>query len=88
MVASAVKPYLPEDSPLWFVTAGFLLYFGISYLLIRYLEKHELFLGYESSAPEPPPGSASDGPAGNSRLRAASMSRTSVKSRAAGAPCR
>jgi len=44
MVASAVKPCFPEDSPLWFVTAGFLLYFGISYLLVRYLEKHGLFL--------------------------------------------
>ncbi len=44
MVASVVKPYPPEDSPLWFVAAGFLLYFGICYLLIHYLEKHELFL--------------------------------------------
>ena len=44
MVASAVKPYLPGDSPLWFVAAGFLLYFGICYLLIRYLEKNEIFL--------------------------------------------
>jgi predicted acyltransferase len=44
MVASAVKPYLPGDSPLWYVTAGFLLYFGICYLLIRYLEKNEIFL--------------------------------------------
>ena len=28
MVAGAVKPYMPDDSPLWFVLAGFLLYFG------------------------------------------------------------
>lgn len=44
MVASAVKPYMPGDSPLWYVAAGFLLHFAISYLLIRYLEKHEIFL--------------------------------------------
>jgi predicted acyltransferase len=44
MVASAVKPYVPDDSPLWYVSAGFLLYFGICYLLIRYLERNSLFL--------------------------------------------
>lgn len=44
MVASAVKPYMPSDSPLWFVLAGFLFYFGICYVLIRYLEKNEIFL--------------------------------------------
>jgi predicted acyltransferase len=44
MVASAVKPYLPNDAPLWYVTAGFALYFTICALFNRYLEKHELFL--------------------------------------------
>ena len=44
MVSSAVKPYLPNDAPLWYVVAGFLVYFGICYLLIRYLEKNKLFL--------------------------------------------
>ena len=44
MVAGAVKPYIPRDSPLWYVEAGFLLYFGICYLFIRYLEKNEIFL--------------------------------------------
>ena len=39
-----MKPYMPDDSPLWFVLAGFLLYFGICYMLIRYLEKNEIFL--------------------------------------------
>ncbi len=29
MVASAVKPYLPNDSPLWYLAAGFSLYFAI-----------------------------------------------------------
>jgi predicted acyltransferase len=44
MVASAVKPYVPNDSPLWYVGAGFLLYFGISYLFTRYLEQHQIFI--------------------------------------------
>ena len=44
MVAGAVKPYVPGDSPLWYVAAGFLLYFAICYLFIRYLEKHGIFL--------------------------------------------
>ena len=44
MVSSAVRPYVPKDAPLWYVVAGFLVYFGICYLLIRYLEKNKLFL--------------------------------------------
>jgi len=44
MVAGAVKPYMPGDSPLWFVLAGFLLYFGLCYLLIRHLERSGIFL--------------------------------------------
>ncbi|MDR3618473.1 MAG: acyltransferase family protein [Paludisphaera borealis] len=44
MVSLAVRPYLPDDAPLWYVIAGFLVYFGICYLLIRYLEKNKLYL--------------------------------------------
>jgi hypothetical protein len=44
MVAAAVKPYVPNDSPLWYVGAGFLIYFGISYLFIRYLEEQKVFI--------------------------------------------
>ncbi|MFO0892401.1 MAG: hypothetical protein U0790_25080 [Isosphaeraceae bacterium] len=44
MVASAVKPYAPNDSPLWYVLAAFLLYFVICYLFIRQLEKSGIFL--------------------------------------------
>ena len=39
LVAAAVKPYVPRDAPGWYVAAGFLLYFGISYGLVRGLEK-------------------------------------------------
>ena len=44
MVAGAVKPFVPKDSPLWYLAAGFSVYFGLTYLLIRYLEKHDIFL--------------------------------------------
>jgi predicted acyltransferase len=44
LVAGAVKPYVPRDAPGWYVAAGFLLYFGISYGLIRGLEKQGVFI--------------------------------------------
>jgi predicted acyltransferase len=44
LVAGAVKPYVPRDSPLWYVATGFAVYFAICYLFNRYLEVHRLFL--------------------------------------------
>jgi len=44
LVAGAVKPYAPNDSPLGFVAAAFGVYFGICYLFNRYLEEHRIFL--------------------------------------------
>lgn len=44
LVADAVKPYAPNDSPLWYVALAFALYFGICYLFNRYLEDHRIFL--------------------------------------------
>jgi len=44
MVALAVRPYLPNDAPLWYATAGTVFYFWICYVLIRYLERNGLFL--------------------------------------------
>jgi predicted acyltransferase len=44
LVADAVKPYLPKDSPMWYLAAGFGIYFGICLLLVRYLERHKIFL--------------------------------------------
>jgi hypothetical protein len=44
MVAAAVKPYVPNDAPLWYVLAGFALYFGITYLFVRHLEKEGIYL--------------------------------------------
>jgi predicted acyltransferase len=44
LVAEAIKPYTPKDSPLWFVLAAFGLFLAICYVLVRYLEKNGLFL--------------------------------------------
>jgi hypothetical protein len=44
MVARAVKPFVPNDAPLWYVLAAFALFFAICYVFVRYLEKNGLFL--------------------------------------------
>src|SRR5262249_49401005 len=44
MVENAVKPFVPKDAPLWYVSAAFGVFLGISYLFLRYMEKHRLFL--------------------------------------------
>ncbi|MBI3838090.1 MAG: hypothetical protein HY288_09170 [Planctomycetia bacterium] len=44
MVAEAIQPFTPKDAPIWYVTAGFLVYFGITYLFIRHLEKNKIYL--------------------------------------------
>jgi hypothetical protein len=44
MVAGAVKPYVPNDAPLWYVAAGFVLYFAICTVFNRYLEENQFFL--------------------------------------------
>jgi predicted acyltransferase len=44
LVDRAVTPWVPYDSPWWFALIGFGIFFGISYLLTRYLEKNGIFL--------------------------------------------
>lgn len=44
MVASALKPYLPNDSPFWYLAAGFFVYFAICVAFNAYLERHRLFV--------------------------------------------
>ena len=44
MVDGAVSPFVPRDAPGWYVTAGFLVFFGITYLFIRKLEKDGIYL--------------------------------------------
>lgn len=44
IVAGAVKPFLPHDSPAWYVAIGFSVYLAICYVFNRSLEKHQIFL--------------------------------------------
>lgn len=44
LVNEAVQPFVPKDSPLWFVFAGFGVSLLICYLFLRSLEKQQLFL--------------------------------------------
>ncbi len=44
MVMGAIKPYVPNDAPAWYVAAGFSVYFAICTAINAYLEKHKLFL--------------------------------------------
>ena len=44
IVGSAVKPWIPHDAPGWYVTAGFLVFFGIVWLFLRHFEKNKIYL--------------------------------------------
>ncbi|QDS92903.1 Acyltransferase family protein [Roseimaritima multifibrata] len=44
MVGEAVKPFIPKDSPGWYVTLGLLLFFLITWTFVRSLEKQKIFL--------------------------------------------
>ncbi len=44
LVAEAIKPFAPKDSPLWFALAAFGVFLGITYIFVRYLERNRIFL--------------------------------------------
>jgi fucose 4-O-acetylase-like acetyltransferase len=44
IVGDAVKPFMPRDSPGWYVAAGFAVFFGINWAVLRWMEKHALFV--------------------------------------------
>jgi hypothetical protein len=44
MVEAFVKPYSPKDAPLWFALSSFGVFFAITYLFLRYMEKHKMYL--------------------------------------------
>ncbi len=44
LVFAAVKPFVPKDSPLWYVLAGYAVALAVCYAFVRHLEKHKLFL--------------------------------------------
>jgi predicted acyltransferase len=44
MVSSAVQPFFPKDSPAWYAYAGLGLFFWITWLFVRHLEKQGAYL--------------------------------------------
>jgi predicted acyltransferase len=43
-VEGAVRTVVPGDSPLWYGLVALAVFFGITYLFVRYLEKHKFYL--------------------------------------------
>jgi fucose 4-O-acetylase-like acetyltransferase len=44
LVMRAVKPFVPKDAPLWYVATSLFVFFGITWVLLRHLEKNEIHL--------------------------------------------
>jgi hypothetical protein len=44
LVDKAVSPFVPHDAPAWYVAAGFVLYFAITYWLIHWLDLRQIFI--------------------------------------------
>ena len=44
IVGDAVGAFIPEDAPTWYVSAGFVLYFSVTYMFLRSLEKNKIFI--------------------------------------------
>ncbi len=43
-VDAAVSPFVPGDAPAWYMWTGFAVYFGITWLFIRSLERNNIYL--------------------------------------------
>jgi predicted acyltransferase len=44
MVRQNLKPIVPHDAPLWYCTVGMMCLMGVVYLLVRHLEKHDIYV--------------------------------------------
>jgi hypothetical protein len=44
IVGGAVGSFAPKDSPLWWVATTFAIYVGITYMFVRHLEKHGIYI--------------------------------------------
>jgi hypothetical protein len=43
-VAEGVGAIVPDDSPLWYCLVGLAVFMGITYMFVRYLEKHNFYV--------------------------------------------
>jgi len=43
-VEHSIQQLVPDDSPAWWVTVGFVIFFTITYFFVRFLEKNKLYL--------------------------------------------
>ena len=44
MVSDAVQPFFPKDSPAWYALIGLAIFFWITWIFVRYLEKQGIYL--------------------------------------------
>ena len=44
LIGSALDPWMPRDAPAWYVAAGLILFFGVTWLVVRHFEKQGVFL--------------------------------------------
>jgi len=44
MVETSIRPLVPNNAPAWYGLSGFAVFLGITYLLVRHLEKHKIYL--------------------------------------------
>ncbi len=44
MVSNAVQPFFPKDSPAWYALTGLALFFSVTWVFVRYLEKQGVYL--------------------------------------------
>jgi predicted acyltransferase len=44
IVSDCIRPFVPKDSPLWYIAIGFLVFFAITWGILKYLEKRGYYL--------------------------------------------
>jgi hypothetical protein len=44
LVMETVTPFVPRDAPLWYALFGFGVFFGITYVFVRHLEKNNIYI--------------------------------------------
>jgi len=44
MVEGAVLSVVPRDAPFWYAASGLAVFLAITYLFVRYLERHGIYL--------------------------------------------